>query len=185
MLLKLKFVGESKGLFKYEIIPNIITPEKPATANKPITPAVTNIEEILAKVDAEGIRISRLETDGVNKTLFLPTHHYLCSAEGTVIDAKVESFESKGSIINYFPELKTPEHKTKQDEFAKKKRLLTEKIEILSIVDIWEVKGETHMETIIGGFDIQDRRDRRELHKARLTGINAINKKKLSILNED
>lgn len=185
MELTLKFVGESKGLFKYEIIPNIITPEKPATANKPITPAVTDIEDLLAKVEKEGIRISKLETDGVNKTLFLPTHHYLCPTEGTVIKANVESFENNGSIINYFPELKTAEHKTKQEEFAKKKRLLAEKIEILSIVDIWEIKGETHMETIIGGFDIQDRRDRRELHKAKMQGVNAMNKMRMKMLIED
>lgn len=185
MLLKLKFVGDSKGLFKYEIIPNIITPEKPATANKPITPAVTDIEEILDKVEKEGIRISKLETDGVKKTLFLPTHHYLCPTEGTVIETNVESFVSNGSIINYFPDLKTAEHKAKQEAFAKKKKQLEEKIQILSIVDIWEYKGETHMETIIAGFDIQDRIDRRELHKAKLAGINAINKKKLSILNDE
>jgi len=185
MLLKLKFVGESKGLFKYEIQPTIVSPEKPATATKPITPAVTDIVELLAKVDAEGIRISRLETDGVNKTLFLPTHHYLCPTEGTVIEADVQSFDSKGQTVNWFADLKLPEHKTKQDEFAKRKAKLAEKNEILSLVDIWEVKGDTQMDTIIGAFDIQDRRDRRELHKAKMQGITAMNKMRLKLLTED
>jgi hypothetical protein len=185
MLLKLKFVGESKGLFKYEIQPTVITPEKPATANKPITPAVTDLDDILAKVDAEGIRISKLETDGVNKTLFLPTHHYLCPTEGTVIEADVQSFTSKGSIINWFADLKLPEHKTKQDEFAKKKAKLAEKNEILALVDVWDIKGDTQMDTIIGGFDIQDRIDRRALHKARLAGVNAMNKKQLSAIDSE
>ena len=185
MKLTLKFVGESKGLFKYEIQPTIITPEKPATATKPITPAVTDLDDILAKVKAEGIRISRLETDGVNKTLFLPTHHYLCPTEGTVIDAIVESFENNGSMINYFPELKTPEHKAKQDAFAKKKKQLEEKAEIMGLVDIWEIKGETQKELIEGAFDIQDRRDRRELHKAKMQGVNAMNKMRMKMLLED
>lgn len=185
MLLKLKFVGDSKGLFKYEIIPNIITPEKPATANKPITPAVTDIEEILDKVEKEGIRISKLETDGVKKTLFLPTHHYLCPTEGTVIETNVESFESNGSIINYFPDLKTAEHKAKQDAFAKKKKQLEEKMEILGLVDIWDIKGDTQMELIENAFNIQDRRDRRELHKAKMQGINAMNKMRMKMLIED
>lgn len=191
MLLKLKFVGDSKGLFKYEIIPNIITPEKPATANKPITPAVTDIEEILDKVEKEGIRISQLETDGVKKTLFLPTHHYLCPTEGTVIETNVESFvnngsiESKSSIINYFPDLKTPEHKAKQDAFVKKKKQLEEKMEILGLVDIWDIKGDTQMELIENAFNIQDRRDRRELHKAKMQGINAMNKMRMKMLIED
>ena len=191
MLLKLKFVGESKGLFKYEIQPTVITPEKPATATKPITPAVTDLDDILAKVKAEDLRITRLPSaDGTLRTIFMPTHHYLCEAEGTVIDAEIVAFDGKDKDgipvrVNFFPELKTPAHKAKQDAFAKKKKQLEEKAEILGLVDIWEIKGETQMELIDGAFNIQDRRDRRELHKAKLQGVNQMNKMRLKLLTED
>jgi hypothetical protein len=191
MKLTLKYVGESKGLFKYEIQPNIITPEKPATATKPITPAVTDLDEILAKVKEEDLRITRLPSaDGTFRTIFMPTHHYLCEVEGTVIEAVIEAFDGKDKDgnpvrINYFPELKTPAHKAKQDTFAKKKKQLEEKAEILGLIDIWEIKGDTQMELIDNAFNIQDRRDRRELHKAKMQGINAMNKMRLKLLTED
>ena len=191
MLLKLKFTGETKGLFKYEIQPTIITPEKPATGNKPITPAVTDLDDILAKVKDEDLRITRLPSDdGTLRTIFMPTHHYLCEVEGTVIEADIVAFDGKdkdgNSVrVNYFPELKTPAHKAKQDTFAKKKKQLEEKAEILGLVDIWEIKGDTQKELIAGAFDIQDRRDRRELHKAKMQGVTAMNKMRLKMLTED
>jgi len=191
LLLKLKFVGESKRLFKYEIQPTVITPEKPATATKPITPAITDLEDILAKVKTEDLRITRLPSaDGTLRTIFMPTHHYLCEAEGTVIEADIVAFDGKDQNgnpirVNYFPELKTPAHKAKQDAFAKKKKLLEEKTEIMELVDIWEVKAESQKELIDNAFDIQDRRDRRELHKAKMQGVNAMNKMRLKLLTED
>ena len=191
MKLKLKFVGESKGLFKYEIQPTVITAEKPATATKPITPAVTDLDDILAKVKAEDLRITRLPSvDGTLRTIFMPTHHYLCEVEDTVIEADIVAFDGKdkdgNSVrVNYFPELKTPAHKAKQDAFAKKKKLLEEKTEIMELVDIWEVKAESQKELIDNAFDIQDRRDRRELHKAKMQGITAMNKMRLKLLTED
>jgi hypothetical protein len=191
MKLTLKYVGESKGLFKYEIQPNVITPEKPATGNKPITPAVTDLDDILAKVKEEDLRITRLPSaDGTLRTIFMPTHHYLCEVEDTVIEAVIEAFDGKDKDgnpvrINYFPELKTPLHKAKQDAFAKKKKQLEEKVDIMGLVDIWEIVGETQRELIDGAFDIQDRRDRRELHKAKLLGVNQMNKMRLKMLTED
>lgn len=191
MLLKLKYTGESKGLFKYEIQPTIITPEKPATATKPITPAVTDLDDILAKVKDADLRITKLPSaDGTLRTIFMPTHHYLCEVEGTVIEADIEAFDGRdkdGKFIrvNWFTELKTPEHKAKQDAFAKKKKQLEEKAEILGLVDIWDIKGDTQMELIDNAFNIQDRRDRRELHKAKMQGVTAMNKMRLKMLTED